>query len=220
MPKRFLILAALAAAAPAQDTPPARPGFLGVRIAPLDAENRAAFGIAEAVTEGVIIVEALPDTAAAKAGLQPGDVLVQLAGAPVRTTDELIAVVRARAPGDEIAYLVRRGEGRIDGRLKLGTPPAPPPDKIEERIDRVQREIEELDRKLRKGPRTVSDWVRAEERRLEEARARGDRAAVERSEIRLELLKEMEVEGVRGQEERLDRIEKKLDGILKRLGER
>lgn len=217
--RMWIVLAALAGAAAAQEK---APGYLGVRIGPVDAEARAAFGIPEAVAEGVLILDAMPDTPAAKAGFKKGDVLVQFAGATVRTTDDLIALVRARTPGDEVAYVVRRGDGTIDGRLRLAAAPAAPPIELplEERLDRVQRDIEELDRRLRRAPRTIGAWLKVEAKKAAEARERGDREEVHRAEIRIELLKEMEAEGVRGPEDRLDRIEKKLDRILERLGER
>lgn len=223
MAKRiWIVLAAFAGAAAAQE-PQKAGGYLGVQVGPVDAEARTVFGIPEAIAEGVVIIDAMPDTPAAKAGFKRGDVLVQFAGAQVRNPDELIALVRARAPGDEVAYVVRRGDGTIDGRLKLASPPAAPPtpkETLEERLDRVQREIEQLDGRLRKRPRTLAEWLKAETREAAAARARGDREAVHRAEIRIELLKEMEREGVRGAAERLDRIEKKLDRILERLGER
>jgi len=221
MAKRmWIVLAALAGTAAAQEPQQKRtPGYLGVQIGPVDAETRAAFGIPDAIAEGVVIFDAMPDSPAAKAGLKRGDVLVQFAGASVRTPDELIALVRARTKGDEVAYVVRRGDGTIDGRLKLGAaPPAAPPTEqpLEERLDRVQRDIEELDRRLRRGPRTLAQWREAEERKAADARERGDREAFRRAEIRIELLKEMEAEGVRG----LEQIERKIDRILERLGER
>jgi hypothetical protein len=164
----------------------------------------------------------MPEGPAARAGLRPGDVLVELAGAPVRTPEEVIAIVRARVEGDEVAYVLLRGEGRIEGKMKLGASPpeAPPAPPLEERLDRAQKGIDELERRLRRGPRPLRDWIRAEERRLGEAREKGDREGIRRAEIRIELLREMEAEGVRGLEERVDRIERKLDRILERLGER
>jgi hypothetical protein len=214
----------LAAAAAAQEeprkAPEKAPGFLGVQIGPVDAEHRAAYGIPEAVAEGAVIVAAIEGAPAAKAGLKPGDVLVRFAGAPVRTPDELRDLVRACFAGDEVAYVLRRGDGTIDGRLVLGSAPAAPPKEvpIEERLDRVQRDIEELDRRLRRGPRTLGEWRRAEERKAGEARGRGDLEAVRRAEIRLELLREMEAEGVGGTD--LERFERMIDRILERLGER
>jgi hypothetical protein len=208
MAKWFWVLLALAGAAVAQEK---APGYLGVRIGP---SQRG---------DGVVILDATPDAPAAKAGIKPGDVLVQFAGAPVKTPDELIALVRARAAGEEASYVLLRGEGRIEGKVRLAPSPpaAPPAPPLEERLDRVQKGIEELERRLHKGaPRTLPDWRRAEEKRLEEARAKGDREATRRAEIRIGLLKEMEAEGVRGLEERVARIEKKVDRILERLGER
>jgi hypothetical protein len=221
MAKRIVVLlAALAGTLAAQEK---APGYLGVQIAPVDAESRTALSIPEGVKEGVVILQAMPDSPAARAGLKRGDVLIRFAGAPVRTPEELIAAVRARAAGEEVGYVLVRGDGKIEGRLKLaGTPPEAPPASLDERLDRLQNNIEELQRRLarRKGPPTLSDWLKAEERKLKEARERGDRDAIRRGEIRVQLLEEMEAEGVRGLEERVDRIEKKLDRILEKLGER
>lgn len=209
MAKRMWVLfAVLASTAAPQEK---APGYMGVRV------GQSGTG------EGVVILEATPGTPAAKAGLRPGDVLVRFAGAPVRTPEELVALVRARAAGEEATYVVVRGDGRIEGKLTLAPSPpeAPPTPSVEERLDRAQRGIEDLQRRLRnRGSRTVGDRIRDEEKRLEEARGRGDREAILRREIRLELLREIESEGVRGLEERVDRIEKKLDRILERLGER
>lgn len=227
MAKRtWILLVALAGTVAAQEAPKAR-GYLGVRIAPIDPETRAAYSIPEGITEGVIIIDAMPEAPAAKAGLKEGDVLVKFAGAPVRTPEDLIELVRARAPGEEVKYVLRRGDGTIDGTLKLAplpeaseAPAAPTDPGIEGRLDRVQRDIEELHRRLQRGPRTIEDWRRREEQRLAEARERRNPEAAHKAEIRIELLREMEEEGVRGLEERVSRIEKKLDEILARLGER
>jgi membrane-associated protease RseP (regulator of RpoE activity) len=211
MAKRMWVLLVALAGAAAQEK---APGYLGVRVGTVDAEGKV---------EGVVILDSMPGTPAAGAGFKPGDVLVQFAGAPVRTPEELIALVRARAPGDEATYVLVRAGGRIEGKLKLAASPpeAPPTPPLDERLDRVQKNIEELQRRLEKrGPRTLRDWLRVEQGKLGEARAKGDREGVRRAEIRIELLREMEAEGVRGLEERVDRIEKKVDRILERLGER
>jgi S1-C subfamily serine protease len=48
-----------------------------------------------------------PGTAAARAGLQPGDVVVRFAGIRVYTPEDLRDSITARAPGDavEVVYL-------------------------------------------------------------------------------------------------------------------
>ncbi len=51
---------------------------LGMTIAPLDEEQRAAFNIADSV-EGVVITVVEPMSAAAEKGLKPGDVIVEVA---------------------------------------------------------------------------------------------------------------------------------------------
>jgi membrane-associated protease RseP (regulator of RpoE activity) len=226
----WILLAALAGAASAQEpAPPKAPGYLGVQIAPVEAGTRSTYGIAEGVTEGVVIVEAMADSPAAKAGLKAGDVLVRFAGEKVRTPEELVAAVRAHGAGEEVSYLLLRGDGRIDGKLRLAALPAAPaapgaptpPPTLEERLDRVQKGIEQLEKRVEaEEPRSIAEHLEAERRALRKAREEGNRDAIRRGEIRVQLLEELEVEGVRGLGERLDRIERKLDRILKRLGER
>ena len=123
MAMRFWALLVLAGAAVAQEK---APGYLGVRIGP---SQRG---------DGVVILDATPDAPAAKAGIKPGDVLVQFGGAPVKTPDELIALVRARAAGEEASYVLLRGEGRIEGKVRLAASPpaAPPAPPLGERLDR------------------------------------------------------------------------------------
>jgi serine protease Do len=55
---------------------------------------------------------------AARAGLQPGDVLLSVSGTPVTGVEQLRALV-ARA-GKHVALLVKRGEARIFVPVAIG----------------------------------------------------------------------------------------------------
>jgi len=66
-------------------------------------------------------------------------------------------------------------------------------------------------------PRTLTAWIAAEEREVEAARAQRDERALRYHEIRLGMLRELQAADVRTTEERLQRIERKLDEILRRL---
>ena len=58
---------------------------------------------------GARIVEVTDDGAADDAGLESGDVVVSVDGAPVTTPDQLIAAIRSHQPGDELSLGVLRG---------------------------------------------------------------------------------------------------------------
>ncbi len=84
---------------------------LGLRVAVLDAELRARFRIPEGV-EGLVILEVDPEGPAAEKGLQPGDVIADAGGRPVRSVADLRAAVRAAEKAGRRAVLLRvfRGE--------------------------------------------------------------------------------------------------------------
>jgi len=85
--------------------------FLGVRLRPLTAPIARQIGIepdAGALIEGVSA-----GTPAAKAGLRPGDVLAEIDGRDVEMVEDVIAALRRRAAGDEIAVeYLRDGQRR------------------------------------------------------------------------------------------------------------
>jgi PDZ domain-containing protein len=62
---------------------------------------------------GVLVTSVAPDVPAAKS-LDPGDVIVAVDGAPVRTPTELRAEIGRRKPGDEVRLTLRRGEKAVE----------------------------------------------------------------------------------------------------------
>lgn len=121
--------------APAEQRPsapenaPARP-WLGVYLAPADG--------------GVRIEEVVPDGPAARAGLQAGDVVLEIDGRTVESPEALVGAIAGRAPGDAVRLRVLRGGERIDLTVRLGartdtgapTPPAESPRESEDRAGR------------------------------------------------------------------------------------
>ena len=84
--------------------------FLGVSMVAvedlLDA-TRSQYGVT--VERGVFVTELVPGSAAEQAGLELGDVILEVDGEPVRTPSDLATIIRAMAPGDTITLLVDRG---------------------------------------------------------------------------------------------------------------
>jgi serine protease DegQ len=107
-------------------------GWIGVEPQELTAELAETFnlkatngtnGTNSTVLQGVIITGVLQNGPAAKAGIQPGDVITQVLGKPVTNVAELLANVAALKPGVNAKFSVRRA----DKSLELDVTPAPRP---------------------------------------------------------------------------------------------
>lgn len=62
-------------------------------------------------TQGVVVTDVDPDSAASAAGLQQGDIIVQVNRKPVMTVPEFNAAVKAGASRESTLLLVKRGQG-------------------------------------------------------------------------------------------------------------
>ena len=59
--------------------------------------------------DGALVQEVTPDSPAARAGLQAGDLVVSIDGKAVQNYSEMIAAIRAHQPGDKVTLGVVRG---------------------------------------------------------------------------------------------------------------
>jgi serine protease Do len=93
------------------------------------AVRKASLGIVFAAgskePEGVPIADLMPDGAAAKAGLQAGDILVELAGVRIRSPADLQKALDSKRPGDTVKFKALRPveDGRYverEGSATLG----------------------------------------------------------------------------------------------------
>ena len=60
-----------------------------------------------------------PDGPAGKAGIKPGDVIVEFDGKPVNEPDDLVVAIRAKSVGDRVSMKVRRGSETISVTVTL-----------------------------------------------------------------------------------------------------
>ncbi len=72
-------------------------------------------------TVGAEIMEVGDGSAAAEAGLEPGDVIVRLDDQQITSSDALVAMVRAYRPGDTVSVTFRRGGEEQTVELELGS---------------------------------------------------------------------------------------------------
>jgi serine protease Do len=96
-------------------------GWLGVSIQPLTPELAKSFGAQD--TKGVLISDVIADSPAAKAGLQPGDILVEFDGKKMEAPADLQRAVGFTAPGASTKMKVIREKAERTFEVKVGEAP-------------------------------------------------------------------------------------------------
>jgi serine protease Do len=82
---------------------------LGLVVADLSADERERIGLED---RGVI-VESVESGPAQRGGIRAGDVIISFDGEPVPDTKRFRELLDAVNPGDSVAVLVQRGDGRM-----------------------------------------------------------------------------------------------------------
>jgi serine protease Do len=86
-------------------------GVIGVSVTPVPAEALVEFGLKE--RKGALVATVARGRAAAKAGIEPGDVIVEFNGKAVKNRDELVATVVATRPGTTVPVKVMRDKKEL-----------------------------------------------------------------------------------------------------------
>lgn len=98
-------------------------GFLGVAIQSLTPDFAKAFGLEEDV-KGVLVPEVHKDSSADKAGIKPGDIIVEFDGQPVETAKQLQNKVAMLKPGTKVEMTALRNGKRMTFTVELGERPS------------------------------------------------------------------------------------------------
>jgi S1-C subfamily serine protease len=93
--------------------------YLGVSVGELTPGIRDRLGVP--APGGALVLGVEPDSPAAKAGVQPGDVIVRVGDAAVNDVDDLLSELRRRRPQDEVVLVVNRDGAPKELRVVLGT---------------------------------------------------------------------------------------------------
>ena len=91
---------------------------LGIRAADVDPTVAAQNNLS--VNRGALIVSVNPNGAAAQAGLQAGDVIVQIDNQAVNDTSSLTNALANKNPGDTVSVKIYRGNQQLTINAKLG----------------------------------------------------------------------------------------------------
>ena len=91
-----------------------QPARLGVAIAPPRVARRLRRAVGLPHRDGLLVRSVATDSAAARAGIERGDLLVAAAGKPLTGVDALYEALDALTPGDALALQVVRGTSERD----------------------------------------------------------------------------------------------------------
>jgi len=104
-------------ASESQKQPPAgpvQPGVLGMQLRELTPAQKKQLGVSHGV-----LVEKLVEGPASRAGIRPGDVLLQIQGKPVQSVAELTSSIRQLPRNKPVPLLVRRGAAALFLALRI-----------------------------------------------------------------------------------------------------
>src|SRR5262245_17208225 len=106
--------------APAEVPAKFEPGRLGAELRALSGQSIKALGLSQA--HALLVVVAFSDGPADRAGLKPGDVIVELDGAAVGPLQEVIAAIQRRGAGRGMTLGIQRATERLAIPATLGKP--------------------------------------------------------------------------------------------------
>jgi len=87
-------------------------GVIGVEVNPDPLSKEVARGLGLPDVNGALLSRIRPDGPAAKAGLEPGDVIVEFNGRPVKDSDSLVGMVVNTKPGTSVPITIFRDKQR------------------------------------------------------------------------------------------------------------
>jgi len=97
-------------------------GWIGVEAQEITGELAESFGLPG--TEGALIAGVVRGSPADQAGIKPGDVLLTVAGKPVKDPQVMLDAIASLKPGDKAAFRLRRDKGVVELPVKIGKRPA------------------------------------------------------------------------------------------------
>lgn len=96
-------------------------GFLGVGLEDLTPDLAEAFGRGD--LSGALINNVMPDSAAEKAGIEPGDIVIAVNGTDIRDSSQLRLLVGSNRPGEDVKFTIVRDGREREMTATLGEMP-------------------------------------------------------------------------------------------------
>ena len=99
----------------------ARHAFLGIQPGDLTPEIAQQLGVS--ATSGVVVLDVVNGGPAAKAGLQPGDVITAINGKQLSSVEDFLSVLRPLSPGQTVTVSYLRGQAKREAKVVLADRP-------------------------------------------------------------------------------------------------
>lgn len=99
-------------------------GWLGVSIQEVNRDLAESFGLERPA--GALVAAVVPDSPAAKGGLQAGDIILKVDGTPIEFSADLPHLIGRKRPGSTAALEVVRNGKQINLKVKVGELPSEP----------------------------------------------------------------------------------------------
>jgi serine protease DegS/serine protease DegQ len=96
-------------------------GWIGVEVQEITPELAESFNLPSA--QGALIAGVWRGSPADRAGVKPGDILMQVEGRPVRDTQSMLDLIAAIKPGTEAKFRMRRDAQEFDIGIAVGKRP-------------------------------------------------------------------------------------------------
>lgn len=96
--------------------------YMGIAYVPLNPAIAAQLGTD--ATQGAVIMEVVPGSPAADAGLQPQDIITAVDGTSLQGESTLAQIIQSHKPGDTLDLTVVRGSQTLQVKITLGTMPS------------------------------------------------------------------------------------------------
>ena len=93
-------------------------GMIGVSVQPVPREALEEFGLKQRT--GAVVAVVTPKGPAANAGIEPGDVILEVNNRPIASRDELVLTVMALTPGTTVPVTVLRDKQRKTLNVTIG----------------------------------------------------------------------------------------------------
>ena len=97
-------------------------GWIGVEAQEITSELAESFGLPG--NEGALIAGVVRGSPADQAGIKPGDVLLTVAGKPVKDPQVMLDAIASLKPGDKAAFRLRRDKAVVELPVRIGKRPA------------------------------------------------------------------------------------------------
>jgi S1-C subfamily serine protease len=98
-------------------------GWIGIVPQDVTEAQAKSLGLPSA---GVLVSNLYVGSPAQQAGIQPGDILVAIDGAPLRSAQEALANIASRPPGTVVTIRALRGRQSINTHARVSEPPRNP----------------------------------------------------------------------------------------------